>query len=378
MDFIENKSEIVIPKVDCDIKKYFDIHMIVWGHGGSENINLIVTDSNKKYIVLKIMPSRYNTNRKIEPNNQEIEIKFHKFFNIKYILNNRTPHIIGMYDHQICDDISVLLNGVKRNQENCPTIDKLLVTKNVNFIDQKICEAIEKCKLEIYKPKVDILFIEYCQYDMKHIIELYMEDIKINEGIVLDEIVIDFIYQLHRIIFQLIFTLAIIKDDYPGYFHGDLFMRNILLSHENNYLNTDYVAYHYKQKIFYFPANGVYSKITDFGESVILNELEPVTFKMEEKFRKLNKINPFNKKNDIFNILHSLYDGQNLGFNSIMKCANDMKINHRKIYEIVNFMNLFIDIKTIDKINNINGNLLDSTWYIDGYNNFGKVCQNTT
>ena len=88
------------------------------------------------------------------------------------------------------------------------------------------------------------------------------------------------------------------------YFVRVFFVRNILGSGEFNHQQNDYVAYHYKQKIFYLPANGMYMKMNDFGFTIIANELEPNDYNLTKMENKYHHKNPFNQKTDIFNLLH--------------------------------------------------------------------------
>ena len=230
--------------------------------------------------------------------------------------------------------------------------------------------------MKLIEPKYNIVMLENCGAELSGMIEFYMHEISRACGREKKWMVEEFIGQLNRILFQIIFTLAIIKDDYPGFLHGDFFVRNILLSYElpmekgelkeGWYTTSDYVAYHYKQKIFYLEANGPYAKINDFGLSVIVNELEPSTYQFDKMLHSVNHKNPFNQKTDIFNLLHDIYDGQNLGTYSINKWAVELKIPVHIIKPIKSFIEKFLDVNVIDKININNSPLLDDTWDIDG------------
>ena len=245
--------------------------------------------------------------------------------------------------------------------------------KKTNYVNDKLCDLLLRYKMKLIEPIFDIVLLEYCDNELSKFIEMNMREIKFSKGLALNTTISNFIYELQRILFQIIFTIAIIKDDYPGFAHGDLFVRNILLLSENKYDNNDYVAYYYKQKIFYLPANGQYAKINDFGLSIIVNEIEPNTHKLVKQLDKYFHRNPFNEKTDIFNLLHDIYDGQNLGTLSIMRLAMNLKLPYERIRHIRNFLGKFIKINTIDHINSINPRLLDQTWNIDEI----KVLENT-
>ena len=85
-----------------------------------------------------------------------------------------------------------------------------------------------------------------------------------------------------------------------------------------------------------------------------------------KKNYKYSHINPFNTKNDIFNLLHDIYDGYDLGTSSIKKLFSDYSIPYKYRFKIINFLSKFINVDIIDHANGVSHTLLDSTWFIDG------------
>ena len=107
---------------------------------------------------------------------------------------------------------------------------------------------------------------------------------------------------------------------------------------DTDYIDTDYIRYHYKKLIFDVPANIIYIKINDFG----MNDLS-------SKFYKKNKINiPFikNPYRDYFSIIYDIYNGANIGGKSLLSLIK----NNNKIKNINEYFNNFINIKNIKKI----------------------------
>lgn len=370
MDFKSFYNKFSKLRTSCNIINQFEIDKIMFGQGGSQNIVIGVRDKNKNKLIIKVIPDFTFYNLKIKPNFNLLEIKFYKFFTQKYILTDRTPHFVGIYNHQKCNKIDKLLNNIKPNKKVCPTYVDLLTKKmKLTNVEKIFCDLLLRCQMKILGPIYDVALLEYCDGDLSIFIKEYMEKLNVSSGVTLHKIQNNFMCDIQRFLFQIIFTLAIVKEDYPGFLHGDLFIRNILFIKQNKYSDNDYVAYYYKQKIFYLPANGVYIKINDFGLTLIVNELVPNTYEIDKKFHKFQNKNPFDEKTDIFNILHDIYDGQNLGSESIMKMVNNLKMSDHKIGVIVKFIDKFINTKIINKINNTNGYLLDNTWYIDGIKN---------
>lgn len=367
MQFINLYEIFHKKKINCNITESFVLNKMFFGSGGSSNIILSVRDKDSNHhLVIKIIPEFVYFNAKIKPNQDQLEIKFYQFFTNKYLLTNRTPHIVGIYNHQICPKIDKFLHQIKPSKVVCPSYVEFLTKKiNMTQAEYKICDMLTLYKEKALDPMFDVILLEYCDWQLSDLILYYMEKIKLANDKVVDMSISDLIYELDRILFQVIFTMAIIKEDYPGFMHGDFFVRNILLSEVNSHSENEYVAYHFKQKIFYLKANGLYAKINDFGLSIIVDELEPNTYRPIDKSReKFYHKNPFNQKNDIFNLLHDIYDGQNLGVISINKFITE--IGADKIDPIKDFLDKFIDIKVIDKINANNHGLFDHAWYIDG------------
>ena len=360
--------------ISCNIKDKFKINKYMIGSGGSENIIIELFDKDGTSLIFKIIPDMVMINVKVKPDVALLEIKFYQFFTKKYILTDRTPHIVAIYNHQQCPNLRKTLQNIKPGKKNCQPYKKLLLTPiQSQSSEKKICDLILKYDNGLVNPVFDMLLLENCPLSFSDLLEYYMFMIHNSSGKTQKININKFLLELDRSLFQLIFTLAIIKDDYPGFYHGDFFARNILGVIEKNYNSNDYVAYHYKQKIFYLKANGPYLKINDFGLTVIANELEPNVFGLTEKIRKFFNINPFNKKTEIFNILHDIYDGQNFGTKSIIRLAEEYKLTKNKIKPIRNYLKKFINVDMIDKINTINPGLLGEIWHIDDIN----VLENT-
>lgn len=364
MDFKSIYPQFHKLKLSCNITDLLKVSKVVFGHGGSKNIILIAKNKNNIDIIVKIIPDSIYKNTKIKPNADQLEIKFYQFFTQKYILTDKTPHIVGIYNNQFCPDISKILINIKQKDKKCATYEEIL-SKKTNYTNNRICDLLLQKQMKIIDSTFNILLLEYCYGELSVFLKWNLNQINISKGRNAINAVTDFIYELTRILFQIIFTLAIIQNDYPGFLHGDFFVRNILLSLENTYKKNQYVSYHFMQRVFYLPANGIYAKINDFGMSIIANEIQNNTYELEKVSNGYIHKNPFNNKSDIFNLLHDIYDGQDLGNQSLLSLAYSLKISSEKMKPILDTINKFINIKTIDKLNKNNRMLLNQTWNID-------------
>src|SRR3984885_7072426 len=249
--------------------------------------NLIIECNSSKsytinYIIIKIFPRYILSNTKITPDFNEIEIKMYQFFTQKFILKNRTPHIVGIYNKQTCQKIDKMIKFIASKRIKCPTFEEKLLkhNKQMSFVDEHICDILLRTELKMIEPDFDMILLEYCEESLEDFFHDTISYLSETQVIKEKEQIMDFILDhIKRIIFQIIFTIAIIKDDYPGFLHGDLFARNIMLKYIYETDSKYYVAYHYKQKIWFIPVEGAYSKIIDFGHSIIIDELVSNVYK---------------------------------------------------------------------------------------------------
>src|SRR5690606_1066114 len=139
-----------------------------------------------------------------------------------------------------------ILSIIPENSKKCPTYEQKLTQKiNLTESNLKLCNILHRLEFKLIDNQFNLVMLEYCTSDLSMLLLHHMNQLKNKTRLKLIEF--NFVNDFDRILFQLIFTLAIIKDDYIGFIHGDFFMRNILLNEEKNYKFYDYVAYHYKQ-----------------------------------------------------------------------------------------------------------------------------------
>lgn len=355
MDFIQLYNKYHRYIVGCDIKKFVDIVKLMFG----TSLNIIIAATPKKSqdkLILKIFPREVNSNLINQYDLDEVEIKFYTYLTKRYLLTKRTPHIVGIYNQQRCTQLHTFLKSLV---PQCPSTNERLSNKlKFDYDEKRICELLLKNQLKIIPDEFNLTMIEHCELDLEDWITQQLNDIKIN-ALSIDK----FISDLQRILFQVIFTQAIIKKDHPGYQHGDLIGINILLVFENSYKSNEYASYSYEDRIFYLPMNGPIAKINDFGRSVIADPKDPIESKsFDKKYDKLEHYNPFNKKTDMYNLFMDLY----LGENSLMYQVHLLGLSE-KIYEsCMDLILEFLDVDAVHKAANNDGNLFQHQVQIDG------------
>ena len=328
---------------------------IVTGSGGSNNIIII----NEEFII-KIIPNIKYPILKKKPNNDFLEADFYKLLTDQFINKDRTPHIVGIYKRYLIEDIKFIFPS------KCLTLDEKIMTPfskktNNNSLD-KLCYLKNGYNKKLVEKKASILILENCPTTISNRLGIILKKSnKIEDKIKLFNIFIK------RVIFQFMFTLALIQKDYPDFIHNDMFLRNILAINEINYEPTDYVQYNFNSKSYYLPANGIYIKINDFGYSLNLFKNNS-TLEDNIKSSINNSFEINNPYRDVYTFLFDLYDGPGLGELSAKTII--LQSIKNKLYQKLFMKNLkreigkFFNYKLIDKINSINYGILDWTWNI--------------
>lgn len=363
MNFNKTYEKFSKLKFSCELSPQF--HIIQLMSGASDNL-VVHVEYKKINLIFKILFALAKQPGTKYPGLNKLEIAFYIFFTQKYLLTDRTPHFIGVYLNKKCKNTIKVLQNFYPKSKNCPTLETRLLSSQdaYDMIELKICDIINHINGGLMLSKSNILLLEYAPIGLNDVISDYMYYIaKRGEK---EKNIDILLLTLLRIIFQICFTLAIVKKDYPNFFHGDLFMRNILCIFET-YNSNEYVAYYYKQKIFYLPASGIYAKINDFGESIIENELEPGNYQYLKKRQKFLDIELGNQKADIFNMLYDMYEGQNENI-GIKYYGKIYKMEEKFYKRIVNFMHMFINTTVIDDISEKNKMLLSDLWHIRNIN----------
>lgn len=395
---------------------------IFYGSGGSSNSIIIY-----KNHAVKLIPNyKKRINELNKKQNDQEEIKFYKEFTKELINKNKTPHIVAYYDNIKFNFVEYLKKNLykcehknleslweKLNKENksksskitkfFKTIFNLNKTKKRNNTnnknkDNKKNKYYKTKKSKLSKNKSDIV-CNYKKINNKFYNErnkeietnfdlTYLELCSTNISNEFNNLIKNTtdlnIIQLfiERILFQFMYTLCAICEKYPTFIHNDLFLRNILAVNETKYKPNDYVKYKIinRNEIteYYFPANGIYIKLNDFGYSFAMPKLgDKLLYKQlknNEIFTdKYNITRGFTTNNksgkDIWNFLYDLYDGENFGADSLLEIIRKSKLSKKQkqklTFETKKIIHKFINTNVIDKINKNNKELVSKLWNIN-------------
>lgn len=327
------------------ISEIINSNKIAFGSGGSNNFIVIL--NNKA--VLKIIPRFIKDPNMIRsPDNDQTEIEFYKLFFTQLIKKSVTPHIVGFYDNFTLLDISAILPA------SCPSInDKLLIKPGkIDLVKNNLCHLKQLKNHDLIEKTADVIVLENCPLFIDTIITILIQSKKFD-------IIENLIY---RVIFQIIYTLTAIQHYYPTFVHNDLFMRNILAKSESKYTKNDFVEYIYNDISYYLPANGIYTKINDFGYSIMPPLIYSRVLYDTMIFNPDYEMTYDDNKRDIYTFLYDFYNGENMGHISTMELLRPQSNKVKK--RMKNIFAQFIDIGTIDKISSNNKYLLNKQWNI--------------
>lgn len=364
MNFIEQLKTFKYnyDNIKESIKEAVKKELVKTGSGGSNNIIIINDD-----FVLKIIPNLKNNLLKKKPNNDYLEADIYKKLFQEFIETNKTPHIVGIFRRYILEDVKIMF------PESCLTLDEklLLPWDKKNEVIGNLCNLKNGYERNLIEKKGSIIVLENCPTTIS-----YEAEIILNKKMNINLKVATFKKFIRRIIFQLIFTLAIIQEKYPMFIHNDLFLRNILGVNEILYENNDYVQYNFNSKKYYLPANGIYIKINDFGYSLnILDKNSTVVDEINNNLNPLMEVK--NNYRDVYTFLFDLYNGPGLGSQSliaiIFRSTKNKNIQKQLVRVLRTEIKKFINYKVIDKINELNPGMLDWTWNISK----SKILTNT-
>jgi hypothetical protein len=358
MDFISGYKIYKNIKLKCEpFNKWLEIDNYISGSGGSSNL-IILGNISQIPIVIKLIPKfKKTSNEKKAKNNDQMEIVLYKYLTKKYLLGNITPHIVGIYEHSDCHDMSKMFN------EDCPSLKDMILN---HYVQSEVCQFIDRVVTKpFFEKEFDMCSLEYCptRVDSEFenlILKFKKKDLKLRA-------IEDFIY---RVSFQIIYSLACLQSKEKNFTHNDFFLRNILGIDDYSHQEHEYVSYEFKNHKFYLKANGFYSKINDFGYTVIYPTIKPNFVNAHEgigpMINERMTWSPHDLKSDIYNFFHDFYDGSNFGAKSTLLLLRENKIQTRHIKQIKKIFHHFIDTHLIDKINKNEeqSQLLDQIWNI--------------
>jgi hypothetical protein len=336
-----------------------------FGSGGSSTIIAITKDSKKVYKYFPVITSHKATRKQIlnVQKSYKYEVEVLKLLTSKFIDTKKTPHIVEFHNSYYCrKSPEKIFSGCKTFMENLTYIPKMkeIVVEEDEFEDETkehICEFYGWGEpLYNLQKGMYIAQIEYCNTSLKdELVEISKQKFpKIKEF-------------LDILFFQMFYTLDVIKETYPNFIHNDFFIRNIM-GVKKDFEKDTYIRYHYNDKIYDIPDNGLTFKINDFG----LTQVDESVYKKIGIKSKIIK----DSYRDIFALIYDVYNGGNLGAKSLYTLIKDKNIKE----DLDDYFDTFFDVKTIKTlIQNRRKGMLNGIWdktvvkefvsYIDLVNN---------
>lgn len=196
----------------------------------------------KIYLYRKNMPELYNFKELGTTTEADSEIKIMSILREEFINTKITPCIANLFFHKTCNNLVKNIKATKNNRITEGLAEDL--ENYQNLIDAGLAEN-----------KISYLVMELCNDGLNDLVETSLTPTSITT--------------MRNVLFQLVYTLAVITDKYPQFKHGDLHYGNVLLQVTEEFDETaiKYMAFTFKGKTWHVPYMGFTIKIIDFGYS---------------------------------------------------------------------------------------------------------------
>jgi hypothetical protein len=334
---INTTNKFIIDKINLNNINITDIKFDI---DESDEYNELKNDIlNSKFILLDSSLCDINDRKKY--NLKNINYKIH-------ILNiNKYELIFKLYNEQstfllkinfyTSKNINTIDNTINNDSLFSYLFSHLVLTKKINHIllpilniDIKyneikhIINNYEKLNLNIKNLIESNKILDICNLQLR---ENYFKLINLKEYI---NIISEDFNNIKILLFQVIYTLLIIQDEYNGFRHNNLILENIYV-YENTNINDKYIEYiGFNNDTFYIPNNFII-KISNFEYSII-----PKYYGL---FNNNNNNIKYNNNNDNYDINILIED-----------LINHLSDNNMKINEELNIFQEFVKNNNLKNI----------------------------
>lgn len=286
---------------------------------------------------------------------QELTLQIASFLTDRFTVTQKTPGIRSIYYLGMGDDLTKIIK-----KGDCPSLeDSYLGDHTISSMAMATCYLLGTANLFSIKdidhraeaivtlgPKYYLTISEIGTTWNELIFVLGEEMIKkisTPESVCLD---------LDRMIFQLLFTLAVIQEQYPGFSHSELNVKDVLCRfHSSNPVNRR--VYHFQGKSWELASNGWYAKLDNFERSYIL-PIESESVSDSDSDPKLVAIktasdfpHPFTPYDDAWYLLYHLHIFLKNHF-------AEMRYPYQYFYPVLYRVERLLDMTIIDKLSVIN------------------------
>lgn len=316
----ESVKKCVIEKTD----------RVLFGSGGSTAI-VLITKNNKVYklFTLYYMSNDNNINLNLKLQNSIVnnEINIYKLITKNVINKNISNHFVEFLGINDCHNVQELFKECPKKYTQFLQVD--------DSKKSRICaDYYRNYPIEEIENNYKVMELEYCNYSCAEFIfdisQLAIDQMKLY---------------LDIFFFQIIHTLLSVKKVYPYFIHNDLFMRNILGTREKD--DGKFYEYKFNNKRYFVPQKLFFPKIGDFGLTNLNAQYKNV---------RLYK----NDYKDFYNLLYDVYDGANLGAESLSSLCNN---NAAKKTFVKEYFSTFFDVDVIDEYKKKSPNQMNWDWY---------------
>lgn len=285
---------------------------------------------------------------------QKLSLQISHFLTVRFAATQKTPGIYQTYYFGTGDDINDVIEAGP-----CPSFeDSYLGDHTIDLTAMEICRitgAPNVLSIQDINTRTEAIV----PVGPKYYLAIYESGFALDY--VIDHILVEVIkkilpveeagLQLDRMIFQILFTLAVIQDQYPGFSHSNMFTRNLsCIGHTSKPTNRR--VYHFGNKQWELTSNGWYAKLDDFTRAYILPiECETAACKDPEYLEIRNDdddfSHPFTPYDDAWHFLYNLHTFLKMRISA-------RRYSYQYFFPILYRVERLLDMTIIDQLSKIN------------------------
>jgi len=267
----------------------------IGGASGSKFFNCVINGS--LYLVkMSLYTKSYSEEKGIKNEKMssgfDVEIKLLTLLKDKIINNNLSWCILEILDYEIYNDITKLVPSTKKCDQLIT--QELKMGHHKDIIQNTFCVYKDFIDSGVAYNKLSFIILETCEMTLYEFLNKYIDTSPMH------------LEMIKSIIFMLIYTVYVIKQVFPSFYHGDLHLGNVMLIFDPEFKyvpgNPKYIKAWVDNKPHYLPYFGIIVKIIDFDRASIPDE-GIIPFLYDSRISGTFVF----KENDFIKLFHSIF-----------------------------------------------------------------------
>lgn len=282
-----------------DISQFLDSIEIVLPFTGYSKSKFVISEIDGVRFLVKLsfyrkdQPEIYGKHNPNTVHQNDAEINIMLILKERFLLSNVTPCILNLIMYRKCASLEIATPDT--------VICERIINREYSYtqveesIETVFCRHRDLLNEDLGTNKFCYLVLEQADITFSGYLKRYINT-PINNAV------------FKSIIFQIVYTIYVIKKLYPSFKHNDLHADNIMLKYDHEHKfksnNPKFIVFHDQNtsNIYSVPYFGFIPKIIDYGFAQI-NEEKQISDITDNKIVMYNRID-----NDIVYLLHDIYN----------------------------------------------------------------------